>query len=75
MLPKYVAEFLPVEKKTIYYSDLPDELRDTLWNEFRNSVLPLRSKASHTHVPRNATREDQGEVNARALTKALATFS
>ena len=42
VMPKYVAESLPVEKKTVYYKDVPGELRDALWNEFRNSLLPLK---------------------------------
>jgi uncharacterized protein YecE (DUF72 family) len=33
-LPKYVAQSLPVDKKDVYYKDLPGELIDAVWNEF-----------------------------------------
>jgi uncharacterized protein YecE (DUF72 family) len=43
VFPKYIAESLPdKKKKTIYYKDLPSELLDALWNEFRNTLLPLK---------------------------------
>lgn len=42
VLPKYIAESLPVDKKMIYYRDLPEELLSALWNEFRNCLLPLK---------------------------------
>jgi uncharacterized protein YecE (DUF72 family) len=43
VFPKYIAESLPDKnKKTIYYKDLPSELIDALWNEFRNTLLPLK---------------------------------
>lgn len=42
VLPKYVCESLPVAKKTVYYKDMPEELLGALWNEFRNSLIPLR---------------------------------
>ena len=43
VFPKYIAESLPdKKKKTIYYKDLPSELIDALWNEFRNTLLPLK---------------------------------
>jgi uncharacterized protein YecE (DUF72 family) len=42
VLPKYIAESLPVAKKTVYYKDLPEELLSALWNEFRNTLLPLK---------------------------------
>ena len=43
MFPKYIVESLPdKKKKTIYYKDLPSELIDALWNEFRNTLLPLK---------------------------------
>jgi len=42
VLPKYIRESLPVAKKTVYYKDMPGELLDALWNEFRNALLPLR---------------------------------
>lgn len=40
-LPKHVRESLPVAKKTVYYKDLPRELLDAVWNEFRAPLLPL----------------------------------
>ncbi len=41
--PKYIAESLPNKaKKTVYYKDLPNELRDALWSEFRNALGPLQ---------------------------------
>jgi uncharacterized protein YecE (DUF72 family) len=42
VLPKYIAESLPVTKKTVYYKDMPAELLDALWNEFRAALLPLK---------------------------------
>lgn len=42
VLPKYVRESLPLAKKTLYYKDMPGELLDALWNEFRNTLLPLQ---------------------------------
>jgi len=42
VLPKYIGESLPLEKKSLYYKDLPGELLDALWNEFRNALLPLK---------------------------------
>jgi uncharacterized protein YecE (DUF72 family) len=42
-LPKYIAESLPDKKRrTVYYKDLPNELKDALWSEFRNALVPLR---------------------------------
>src|SRR5215210_7264403 len=42
-LPKYIAQSLPKrDKKTVYYKDLPNELRDALWSEFKNALLPLK---------------------------------
>jgi uncharacterized protein YecE (DUF72 family) len=41
VLPKYIRESLPQAKKTLYYKDMPGELLDALWNEFRNSLQPL----------------------------------
>ena len=41
VLPKHVRESLPVEKKTIYYKDLPNELLDAVWSEFRAALRPL----------------------------------
>lgn len=43
VLPKHIAESLPdPNKKTIYYKDLPNELRDALWSEFINALVPLK---------------------------------
>jgi uncharacterized protein YecE (DUF72 family) len=42
VLPKHVSESLPVKKKTIYYGDLPNELIDAVWNEFRAALRPLK---------------------------------
>jgi len=43
VLPKYISESLPDRtKKTLYYKDMPGELIDALWNEFRNAVMPLQ---------------------------------
>jgi uncharacterized protein YecE (DUF72 family) len=41
VLPKYIRESLPRAKKSLYYKDMPGELLDALWNEFRNSLRPL----------------------------------
>ncbi|MDV3241480.1 MAG: DUF72 domain-containing protein, partial [Methylocaldum sp.] len=32
----------PVEKKNIYYGDLPEELRGELWSRFRSALKPLK---------------------------------
>lgn len=42
VLPKYISESLPISKKTVYYKDMPGELLDALWNEFRAALLPLQ---------------------------------
>jgi uncharacterized protein YecE (DUF72 family) len=42
VLPKYICESLPQTKKLLYYKDMPGELLDALWNEFRNALLPLK---------------------------------
>jgi uncharacterized protein YecE (DUF72 family) len=43
VLPRYIAESLPERaKKTVYYKDLPNELRDALWSEFKNALVPLK---------------------------------
>jgi uncharacterized protein YecE (DUF72 family) len=42
VLPKYISESLPVDKKMVYYRDMPGELLDALWNEFRNALGPLK---------------------------------
>jgi uncharacterized protein YecE (DUF72 family) len=41
VLPKHVRESLPSDKKTIYYKDLPNELVDAVWSEFRAALRPL----------------------------------
>ncbi len=42
VLPKYVAQSLPANKKTVYYKDLPNELRDAVWSEFHAAIRPLK---------------------------------
>jgi uncharacterized protein YecE (DUF72 family) len=42
VLPKHVSESLPVAKKTVYYKDLPGELVDAVWSEFRVALRPLK---------------------------------
>lgn len=42
-LPKDIREALePIEKKNVYYGDLPQELNDELWRRFRASIKPLQ---------------------------------
>lgn len=41
VLPKHVRESLPIDKKTVYYKDLPNELIDAVWSEFRAVLRPL----------------------------------
>lgn len=41
-LPKHVAESLSVVKKNVYYKDLPQELVDAVWSEFRAALRPLK---------------------------------
>jgi len=44
-LPPDVAEALgppPNGKKNFYYADVPDEIRDELWNRYRDAIMPLR---------------------------------
>jgi uncharacterized protein YecE (DUF72 family) len=41
VLPKYIRESLPETKKSLYYKDVPGELLDALWSEFRNALRPL----------------------------------
>jgi uncharacterized protein YecE (DUF72 family) len=44
VLPKDIREALgPVEAKYLYYRDVPEELRDELWNRFREALEPLRA--------------------------------
>ena len=42
VLPKHVRESLPFDKKTVYYKDLPNELLDAVWSEFRAALRPLQ---------------------------------
>ena len=42
VLPKHIRESLPVSKKTVYYKDLPNELTDAVWSEFRAVLRPLK---------------------------------
>jgi uncharacterized protein YecE (DUF72 family) len=45
-LPKEIREALPhelVDKKRIYGKDLPAELRDAIWEAFKDGIEPLRS--------------------------------
>lgn len=42
VLPKHVRESLPVDKKTVYYKDIPGELLDAVWDEFRAGLRPLQ---------------------------------
>src|ERR1700704_18793 len=42
-LPPDIAEALgPIDKKHLYYKDVPGELRDELWRRFREAVEPLK---------------------------------
>jgi uncharacterized protein YecE (DUF72 family) len=42
-LPKDIREALePIEKKNVYYGDLPQELNDELWRRFWASIKPLQ---------------------------------
>src|SRR5207237_10798803 len=45
-LPKHVREGLSpelVDKKHVYYKDLPADLQQDLWRRFRDALLPLDS--------------------------------
>jgi uncharacterized protein YecE (DUF72 family) len=45
-LPKDLRESLPaeaLEKRNVYHKDLPDEVRDALWQRFGEALLPLDS--------------------------------
>ncbi len=45
-LPKDIREALPapaLEKRNLYYDDVPPELRDELWRRFWSALLPLDS--------------------------------
>src|ERR1700680_3815100 len=43
VLPKDVAAALaPTGKKNIYYKDLPRELRDEMWRQYREGIEPLK---------------------------------
>jgi uncharacterized protein YecE (DUF72 family) len=44
-LPKDLRELLPdsAARRTIYYKDLPEEVRDGIWERFADALLPLDS--------------------------------
>jgi uncharacterized protein YecE (DUF72 family) len=43
VLPKGILEALgPIDKKNIYYKDLPRELSDEMWRQYREGIEPLR---------------------------------
>ncbi len=42
-LPKDVAEALgPVQKKNLYYKDLPREITEEMWRQYREGIEPLK---------------------------------
>ncbi|MFO1414786.1 MAG: DUF72 domain-containing protein [Burkholderiales bacterium] len=44
-LPRDIAEALgppPAGKKNFYYADIPGEIRDELWDRYRDAITPLR---------------------------------
>mgnify|MGYP000968434129 CR=1 FL=1 len=44
-LPRDIAEALgppPEGRKNFYYADIPDEIRDELWDRYREAIAPLR---------------------------------
>lgn len=43
VLPKEVREAVRIDKKMVYYADLPEELRTELWRQFRAALEPLRN--------------------------------
>src|SRR5256712_6800780 len=50
-LPKDVAEALgPVEKRNLYYKDLPREITDELWRQYRERIEPLKRSGKLTAV-------------------------
>ncbi|HXX83354.1 MAG TPA: DUF72 domain-containing protein [Casimicrobiaceae bacterium] len=50
-LPKDVAEALgPVDKKNLYYKDLPREITDEMWRQYREGIEPLRRSGKLTAV-------------------------
>ncbi|HKE42184.1 MAG TPA: DUF72 domain-containing protein [Casimicrobiaceae bacterium] len=43
VLPKEIVEALgPINKKNVYYKDLPRELTDEMWRQYREGIEPLR---------------------------------
>lgn len=49
VLPKHIREKLPdPARKHVYYNDVPRELRDELWQLFRDAVGPLRAAGKLT---------------------------
>ncbi|GHA84106.1 DUF72 domain-containing protein [Cognatilysobacter bugurensis] len=52
-LPKDIAEELAphfAEKRNIYYTDVPDSLRDELWKRYERGIRPLRAGGKLTAV-------------------------
>jgi len=43
-LPKDIREALgPIDKKNVYYKDVPEQIRAELWSRFREAIEPLRA--------------------------------
>jgi uncharacterized protein YecE (DUF72 family) len=76
-LPKEIREELPPElheKKRIYGKDLPAELYDAVWEQFRDGILPLHSAGKLGAIflqfprwvfPSNEAREAIGDAKRR----------
>ena len=43
VLPKAVSQALGATKKMIYYRDMPEELLQQMWSEFRAALAPLKA--------------------------------
>ena len=44
MLPKDIAKALgPIKSRNLYYKDAPPEVRDAVWERFREGIEPLRA--------------------------------
>ena len=51
VLPKHIREALPdPKKKNVYYNEVPAELRNELWQMFRDAIGPLRAAGKLTAV-------------------------
>ena len=49
VLPKHIREALPdPKKKNVYYNEVPAELRNELWQMFRDAIGPLRAAGKLT---------------------------